>query len=90
MLGGVRHIGCTEKDRLSYLGAIPQTVESRQLRQLREAAVIDAKVQVLVQDTEILIAALHNPASALRSKNSKSGKVKRERTFQNTGDMHEA
>lgn len=49
----------------AYLWLISQAVQSRQLRQLWETSVIDAEVQVLVQDTEILIAALHNPASTL-------------------------
>lgn len=50
----------------AYLRLVGQTVQSRQLGQLGEAAVVDAEVQVLVQDAEILIAALHNPAAALQ------------------------
>lgn len=52
-----------------YLWLISQTVQSRQLRQLGKASVIDAEMQVLVQDTEILIAALHNPTPTLQNNN---------------------
>lgn len=49
------------------LWLIGQTVQSWQLRQLREASVINAEMQVLVKDTEVLIAAFDNPASTLQS-----------------------
>lgn len=49
------------------LWRIAQTVQAGQLGQLREAPVVDAQMQVLVQDAEILIAALHDPASALQN-----------------------
>ena len=52
-----------------YLWLISQTVQSRQLRQLGKASVIDAEMKVLVQDTEILIAALHNPTPTLQNNN---------------------
>lgn len=56
------------RDKLAapYFWLVGQVVQSRQLRQLGEAAVVDAEVQVLVQDAEILIAALHNPTAALQ------------------------
>lgn len=54
------------KVEASYFWLVGQTVQSRQLGQLGEAAVIDTEVQVLVQDTEILIAALHNPTATLQ------------------------
>lgn len=63
---------------LQYLRLISQTVQSRQLRQLWEASVVDAEVQVFVQDTKILIAALHNPTSTLRNNASVTAKKKRE------------
>lgn len=56
----------------AYLWLVSQTVQTRKLRQLGEASVIDTKVKVLVQDTEILIAALYNPTSALQNNNNKS------------------
>jgi hypothetical protein len=57
---------------LTYFGLVRQTVEAGQLGQLGEAAVVDAEMQVLVQHTEILIAAPHNPAPALaREKRSR-------------------
>lgn len=61
----IKYIKYAEKP---HLRSICQTVRSRQLGQLRKAPVVDAEVQVLVQDTEILIAAFHNPAPALRDK----------------------
>lgn len=50
----------------AHLRLVGQTVQSGQLGQLGEAAVVDAEVQVLVQDAEILIAALDDPAAALQ------------------------
>lgn len=64
----IKLLGKCLSDKLSstYFWLVSQTVQSRQLRQLGEAAVIDTEVQVLVQDTEILIAALHNPTTTLQ------------------------
>lgn len=64
---------------LQYLRLISQTVQSRQLRQLWEASVVDAEVQVFVQDTKILIAALHNPTSTLQNSNASVTAKKKER-----------
>lgn len=56
----------SDKLAAPYFRLVGQTVQSRQLGQLGEAPVVDAEVQVLVQDAEILIAALHNPTAALQ------------------------
>lgn len=56
----------SDKLAAPYFRLVGQTVQSRQLWQLGEAAVVDAEVQVLVQDAEILIAALHNPTAPLQ------------------------
>lgn len=60
----------SDKLEAPYFWLVGQTVQSRQLMQLGESAVIDTEVQVLVQDTEILIAALHNPTATLQSDDS--------------------
>lgn len=50
----------------SYLRLVSQTVQSRQFRQFGEASVIDAEVQVFIQDTEVLVAALYDPTTTLQ------------------------
>lgn len=49
-----------------YLWLVSQTVQPRQFRQFGEAPVIDAEVQVFIQDTEVLVAALYNPTTTLQ------------------------
>lgn len=49
-----------------YLWLVSQTVQSRQFRQFGEAPVIDAEVQVFIQDTEVLVAAFYNPTTTLQ------------------------
>lgn len=48
------------------LRLVSQTVQSGQFGQFGEASVIDAEVQVFVQDAEVLIASLHNPTTTLQ------------------------
>lgn len=59
--------------RALYLCSLPQAVETGKLRELGKAAVIDAEMEMLIQDSEIFIAPPHNPASSLRS--SKRGQL---------------
>lgn len=50
----------------SYLCSLPQAVETGKLRELGKAAVIDAEMEMLIQDSEIFIAPPHDPASSLQ------------------------
>lgn len=60
-----------------YLRLVSQTVQSRQFGQFGEASVIDAEVQVFVQDAEVLIAAFHNPTTTLQEDDSEQSNNKR-------------
>ncbi len=63
----IGHRGVLKDKRLgSYLCSLPQAVETGQLGELGKAAVIDAEMEMLIQDSEIFIAPPHDPASSLR------------------------
>lgn len=53
-----------------YLRLVSQAVQSRQFGQFGEASVIDAEVQMFVQDAEVLIAAFYNPTTTLQEDDS--------------------
>lgn len=62
---------------MNYLGLVGQTVQARQFGQFGEASVIDAEVQVFVQDAEVLIGAFDNPTTTLREDDSEKSDNKR-------------
>jgi hypothetical protein len=51
-----------------YLYCVLQRVNAGQLSEFRKASVIDTKVEVFVQHTEVFIGALHQPVQTLRHK----------------------
>lgn len=54
---------------VTYLRAVPQHVGAGQLCELGETPIINAEVEVFVEDSEILVAALHDPTLPLHGEN---------------------
>lgn len=54
---------------VTYLWAVPQHVGAGQLCELGETPIINAEVEMLVENTEILVAALHDPTLPLHREN---------------------